>query len=82
MSTKHTMSPNMNFLKALQHAFIGYGIRRKAWREEAILYFDLDGTGPDDGLRWMQSGPHDATRAFVWPDISYEDMGATDWEVI
>jgi hypothetical protein len=32
----------MNFLKALQHAFIGYGIRRKSWDEKAVLYFNYD----------------------------------------
>lgn len=32
----------MSFLIALQHAFIGYGIRRKCWAEDVYLWWNHD----------------------------------------
>jgi hypothetical protein len=69
----------MNFLTAIKHAAIGYGIRRKSWPEEnAILHLDNL-----NDLRWVRSGvlclllgnPHDF-------DLTKEDIQAKDWEII
>jgi hypothetical protein len=60
----------MNFYKALQHAFIGYGIRRKPWSDNVILYYDHE----KEDLRYTNS--HSPST------ISDIDFHATDWETI
>lgn len=32
----------MNFIRALQHAIIGYGIRRANWPKDVALYYDAN----------------------------------------
>jgi hypothetical protein len=74
----------MNFLKALQHAFIGYGIRRKSWDEKAVLYFNYD----KDSLHFLAS--FNDGFGYVQADEQWEPNGltiaesflATDWEAI
>lgn len=73
----------MNFLTALQHAFIGYGIRRKSWNKTAVLQwhqqekklgFGLINTGT---VIWARISNLDAGDT-----ISIQDANATDWEAI
>jgi hypothetical protein len=68
----------MTFLKALQHAFIGYKIRRRVWNKNLTLVWDhsygilhfMDGTFTD--VRYKPEQPEDLK----------EDWDALDWEVI
>lgn len=81
----------MNFLSAIKHAVIGYGIRRKVWQKDAILYL---GSGGQDALYWIyipgamrneRGGRGDSVK-LCGPDKSYdlqpEDITADDWEAI
>lgn len=82
----------MNFISALLHANIGYGIRRKAWHEKAVLYLE------QTQLFWMDDAKKQRTK-FVEPqagksnevrlcgpdltfDLQPEDFNGIDWEVI
>lgn len=66
----------MNFYKALQHAFIGYGIQRTGWDKEKVppLYWDSE----VDALRWLDTKEHYS------PDYDNTicDFNATDWETV
>jgi hypothetical protein len=69
----------MNFLTAIKHAAIGYGIRRKGWEDEdAILYLDNF-----NELVWVHSG---VTCTLIGDpedfDLTVEDIKAKDWETI
>ncbi len=78
----------MNFLSAIKHAAIDYGIRRRAWQKEAILSMS---NGATCCLYWLNipkegRGESDAPVKLCGPDKTYdlqpEDITATDWEVI
>lgn len=75
----------MNFLSAVKHAAIDYGIRRRAWaRQDAILclgngtkgceLYWTSGVGTDTPVKLCGSD-----RTF---DLSVEDIQAQDWEVV
>lgn len=70
----------MNFLKAIQHATIGYGIRRKCWGPKAILSLDNFAR-----LYWLNSDCR-LSAIFVQETDSYnlslEDINSTDWETV
>lgn len=73
----------MNFLKAIQHATIGYGIRRKPWsfRENCYLVLKLD------ELYWAEGNcGGEAKLCPDKPDLTVdllpEDIAAKDWETI
>lgn len=73
----------MNFIKAVQHATIGYGIRRKAWAPHAILslgnlgeFYWLNDTFRTTETPVQLCGPD---KAF---DLQPHDLQATDWECI
>lgn len=76
----------MNWYGALQHAFIGYGIRRKAWPENYVLFWDQDKLC----LRWMMAPTIPMTsvepecKLLEGGDISLsgEAIKASDWEAI
>ncbi len=71
----------MNFIKAIQHATIGYGIRRKAWRERPDCFLHLR----DDGdLEWddPETIPCKLLGNDLAADLLPEDITATDWEAI
>ena len=86
----------MNFISALKHAMIDYGIRRKAWPKEAIL--SLCNGHDSCQLYWLdhtKGGNRDRSRpASYWldpvklcgPDLTFdltpEDLQANDWEAI
>lgn len=82
----------MNFIKAIQHATIGYGIRRAEWVRtqpddwpDLILHLDCD------GLRWVNT-PDGRANVLLPPvklcgeDINYDllvqDITADDWQVV
>lgn len=72
----------MNFIKAIQHATIGYGIRRKSWEVPFDTFLLLDHTG-----RLMWSPNNVADFAILMgndpaTDLNAEDLQATDWETI
>ncbi len=79
----------MNFISAIKHAAIDYGIRRRAWQKEAILCL---GNGSQScELYWLNIPKEgrmerDAPCRILGPDKTYdlqpEDVTATDWEVI
>lgn len=71
----------MNFIKAVRHGTIGYGIRRRMWTRDAILTVDNFGelywtNGVCTNTPVMLCGPD---KAF---DLSVEDIQAQDWEVV
>ena len=82
----------MTFINAILHANLGYGIRRKAWHEKAILYLE------QMTLRWMNDAnkqrikfpePQDGNSNEVrlcGPDQTFDlqpdDLRANDWEII
>lgn len=82
----------MDFIKAIQHATIGYGIRRAEWKRSV----HEDVTGPDlilhldhDGLRWVNTPDGRANGTPIklcGDDMNYdlmaEDITADDWQVI
>lgn len=75
----------MNFIKAIQHATIGYGIRRRSWRQDAVLTVDnfgdlywTSGVGTDTPVKLGVSGPG-VDMTF---DLNVEDIQARDWEVV
>jgi hypothetical protein len=61
----------MTLLQALQHAFIGYGIRRACWPEDSLLKFDMEREALID-VEGIQEGQ-------VYT-IQPKDIEATDWE--
>ena len=72
----------MNFLNAIRHAAIGYGIRRKAWaNEDAILTLDNFAE-----LYWMHTTARNDPAKLAGPDRTYdlsvEDLQAKDWETV
>lgn len=71
----------MNFVAAIQHATIGYGIRRKAWGPKAFLYLHDGNT-----LRWGHFDDQVETCDLLGPsrtmDLQASDITGTDWEVI
>jgi hypothetical protein len=69
----------VNFLTAIKHAAIGYGIARKGWGDEGVcLYLD-----DCSDLRWVHSG---VTCTLIGDpedfDLTVEDIKAKDWETI
>jgi hypothetical protein len=77
----------MNFITAIQHLPLGYGIRRKPWNKEAILM------QPDQAgvLIWMYSHlpaklrpdlQHPFTSHEATDSITCCDIIATDWETV
>lgn len=75
----------MNFIAAIQHATIGYGIRRKAWNNtDAILHLNDKAE-----LHWVpaiHNPEHQAPVKLGHGDICYDltqsDIAANDWEAI
>lgn len=72
----------MNFLAALKHAIIGYGIRRKSWpNKDAILHF----TNLND-LEWLNRvSEHTGPCVLLGrraSDLHSDDLTAIDWETI
>lgn len=68
----------MNFIAAIQHATIGYGIRRKAWHENSILHL-----GDGAALYWTHSKYQVALLGTDHGfDVNAADIAATDWEAI
>lgn len=71
----------MNFIKAVQHGTIGYGIRRRSWRQGAIL-----SVGNSGELYWIEGVGTDTPVKLCGPDkafdLSVEDIQAQDWEVV
>lgn len=71
----------MNFLKAILHAGIGYGIRRKAWPPKAILSLDNFGE-----LHWIDAVEEESRCRLLTGDLSWdlspEDIQANDWETV
>jgi hypothetical protein len=68
----------MNFLTAIKHAAIGYGIRRKPWEEGYILHLNYSGE-----LEWLACG---STCPLLdgdtgW-DLTEHDIKSKDWETI
>ncbi len=82
----------MNFLCAIKHAAIDYGIRRRAWVPGAILSLGNGayGNGPDlywlEGLVPWDKGGDGRPAVLLGPDKTYditeEDIKAIDWETI
>lgn len=87
----------MNFIKAIQHATIGYGIRRKEWHERNILSLDegiilsLDEGMVNPGLVWVDgahfsNADHVGLRCKIGGEFEFDlnaaDLMATDWEVV
>lgn len=79
----------MNFLSAIKHASIGYAIRRKVWRDNAMLHLDKD------NLYWINCTmtgmvvyyPYTDDPCIVLGtdkgfDLTEEDIKSLDWEVI
>lgn len=76
----------MTFIKAIQHATIGYGIRRKAWTERENCYLELR-----YNELWWAAGNVVDREAKLCPDIEDadlaidiipEDIVAIDWEIV
>lgn len=69
----------MNFLSAIKHATIGYGIRRQDWPPKALLHLDTLGE-----LRWVCGGNQVAPLLGTDTGLSIneEDIKAKDWETI
>lgn len=79
----------MKFITAIQHATIGYGIRRKVWPENVIIYLE------NYELRYMNDANKNRTQGItgnnneiqlLGPDQTFdlqaESVIATDWEAI
>lgn len=62
----------MNFIQAVQHATIGYGIRRADWTSDAILYMEPKTLGP--ALCWVKNGRI--------ANLGLLDIRADDWETV
>jgi hypothetical protein len=74
----------MNFINAIQHATIGYGIRRRAWRENDRCWLTLDNFG---NLQWCEGNVGGEARLIpiiIDPsrDMIDEDIRALDWEAV
>ena len=71
----------MNFIAAVQHATIGYGIRRKRWSDKSILALGPDG----HSFEWLESTTPDPVK-LLGPDLTYDltpdDIMAEDWETV
>jgi hypothetical protein len=78
----------MNFIAAIQHAAIGYGIRRKAWRNDAILMLEnnqLHWIKDRNGVETPNNGIWNECKlmgADITHDLTAEDIAAQDWEAI
>lgn len=59
----------MNFIGAIQHATIGYGIRRRKWDKDLIFWLD--------GVHLKQTDTN--LSLYV---LCFEDFVAADWEAI
>jgi hypothetical protein len=69
------MECKMNFIAAIQHTTIGYGIRRRTWPSKAILYIDNLHI-----LRWMENEEECKILGVeVTMNLTAEDLTATDW---
>lgn len=68
----------MNFLVAVQHATIGYGIRRRVWPPKAMLYMQTY------ELYWVDGSdtPVKLLGDSVTADLQKEDIQGEDWEAI
>lgn len=79
----------MNFMMAVKHAVIGYGIRRAEWKQVhggPDLILTLDHTGE---FYWCTAPvPENTNRPvqLLGPDMNHDllsaDIKAEDWEVI
>lgn len=72
----------MNFLSAIKHAAIGYGIRRKSWDDRCILHLNNMGE-----LEWVGHYHKDreGKEANLFSSdygIVKEDITANDWETV
>ena len=72
----------MNFLNAIRHAAIGYGIRRKPWPENSILSLDNACV-----LRWLHKiNVRDDECKLLGPDTTLDlqawDIVACDWDTV
>lgn len=71
----------MNFIAAIQHASIGYGIRRKAWRENVNCWLIL----VNHELHWCEGNVASVARLLgddITCDLLAEDIAAGDWETL
>ena len=79
----------MGFIGAIQHATIGYGVRRPAWHPDFVLWLDRntnelklvndkarDGEPVKEGVVINILGGSKAM------DLDEEDLTANDWETI
>lgn len=79
----------MNFIRAIQHTALGYGIRRKEWRDNPDCYLCLQG----GNLVWsynfvkrlQDNGHKRLIPKLLGPDfdvdIQEQDIRAEDWEL-
>lgn len=69
----------MNFINAILHVNIGYGIRRMSWQEGAILHL-----GGGQKLFWLgkEREPVTLLGDDETHDLNAEDLKATDWETV
>lgn len=71
----------MNFIRAIQHATIGYGIRRKVWSSNEHCWLYLH----NDQLQWAEGNIACSCNLLgkdLSADLIEEDITATDWETI
>jgi hypothetical protein len=67
----------MNFIQAVQHGSIGYGIRRAIWPKDVILTVNNFG-----GFDWMLGGEAELLGDDPASDLSVEDVKSEDWVTI
>ncbi len=76
----------MNFMMAVKHAVIGYGIRRACWQPSAILSMDNFGN-----FYWLSMPAYlrvndDRAAKLLGPDATFDlqdcDIIATDWVTV
>lgn len=76
----------MNFITAIQHATIGYGIRRQTWILSRWMLLDDSGHHLIWNIVPNGYGTRDGNITLLGPDPSWditeEDIKATDWEAV
>jgi hypothetical protein len=66
----------VNFISALKHATIGYGIRRKEWMEGHTMFME------NDELFWTHLPTHPIIFFSGFMGLNEQDIAAKDWETI
>ena len=87
-----TLNPNqhkgnqMKFIPAIQHATIGYGIRRKCWAGDTCLHLDNLQTLRWIGVNLSEYGRDSDECKFFGGDAGFDlsktDILADDWETV